>query len=301
MSIPSIESRLFHHFLRFISKKRFLDMQFAFGRFDFNNCKEPPKDIYKVCNVDKSQVEGRNVFILSPKKHVSSNHILYLHGGAYVQNFVKQHWSFLSMLVRETNCTVTAPDYPLAPEYTYKHAFEMLMPLYQRILLSVKPEDTMLMGDSAGGGLALALAQKIKLEKLPPPNQVILLSPWLDITLTNPAITEIDRLDPFLSVRGLRRAGLAYAGQSDPNCFMLSPINGELEQVGEISIFIGTCDLLVADARKLKSIAEKKCVSVNYREYPGMVHVWMFLSFPEAKLAQKEIFDLIIGKKNVKS
>lgn len=299
MYIPSIESKLFYQLLRFINKKRFLEMQFAFRRFNFRNCTEPPKEIYKVCNVGKNQVEGRNVFILSPKKKISSNHILYLHGGAYVQNFVKQHWRFLSMLVRETNCTVIAPDYPLAPEYNYKHTFEMLVSLYQQILISVKPENIMLMGDSAGGGLALALAQKIKLEKLPPPDQLILLSPWLDITLTNPAITEIDRLDPFLSVKGLRKAGLVYAGQSDPNYFMLSPINGELEQVGDISIFIGTYDLLVADARKLKSIAEKKCVAINYREYPGMVYVWMFLSFPEAKLAQKEIFELIIGRKNV--
>ena len=178
MSSPSIGSKLFYHLLRFINKKRFLEMQFAFGRFDFYNCKEPPKEIYRICNVGKSQVGGRNVFVLSPKNHVSSNHILYLHGGAYVQSFVKQHWRFLSMLVRETNCTVTAPDYPLAPEYNYKHAFEMLVPLYRQILKSVKPKNTLLMGDSAGGGLALALAQKIKLENLPSPDQLILLSPF---------------------------------------------------------------------------------------------------------------------------
>lgn len=271
-------------------------MQFAFRRFDFYNCKEPPKEIYKVCNVERRQVKGSNVFTLTPKEQVSRDHILYLHGGAYVQNFVKQHWRFLSMLVEQTNCTITAPAYPLAPEYTHKDAFEMFIPLYQEIITKVEPGHTILMGDSAGGGLALALAQKIKLEKLPRPDRIILLSPWLDITLSNPAIEEIDRLDPFLSVKGLRKAGLVYAGQSDPNSFMLSPINGELEQVGEISIFIGTRDLLVADARKLKMLGDKKGIFINYREYKDMVHVWMFLSFPEAKLAQKEIFDLIMDK-----
>ena len=267
-------------------------MQFAFGRFDFYNCKEPPKGILKICNVSKSVIEGRNVFTLSPKNQISSTQILYLHGGAYVQNFVKQHWSFLAMLVKETNCTVTAPDYPLAPEYTHQDVFSMLVPLCKQIL-SVEAENTILMGDSAGGGLALALAQKIKLEELPSPGQLILLSPWLDITLTNPAITEIDRLDPFLSVKGLRRAGAAYAGRSDPNDFMTSPITGDLDEIGEISIFVGTRDILVADARKLYYRAKERGIFVNYREYPDMVHVWMFLSFPEARLAQQEIFDLI--------
>lgn len=300
--MPSIESKLFYHLLRFINKKRFLEMQFTFGRFDFYNCKEPPKEIYKICNVDKNQFMGRNVFTLCPKKdRVSASHILYLHGGAYVQNFVKQHWRFLAMLVRETHCTVTAPDYPLAPEYTYRDAFEMLVPLYQRLLSKVEQGNSILMGDSAGGGLALALAQKLKVERLPPPQSLILLSPWLDIALNNPEIKAIDRFDPFLSVKGLRKAGLAYAGQSNIDGHMLSPINGPLEQVGDISVFIGSRDLLVADARKLKVLGAKKGIAINYREYKDMVHVWMFLGFPEAKLAQKEIFNLIIDKDNARS
>lgn len=292
---PSVESRLFYYLLRFINKKKFLEMQFAFGRFDFYNCNEPPKETEKTCKVTRSVVDGHNVFTLSPKKHTpSATHILYLHGGAYVQNFVKQHWRFLSMIVKETNCTITAPDYPLAPRYNYKTAFTMLSLLYEQILGSVQPHNIILMGDSAGGGLALALAQKLRMDSLSPPGQLILLSPWLDITLTNPTIPEIDRIDPFLSVPGLRKAGLAYGGESGAHDSVLSPVNGELEDIGRISIFIGTHDLLVADTRKLKILAEAKRVSVNYREYPGMVHVWMFLSFPEAKRAQKEILDLIL-------
>jgi len=294
--MPSIESKLFYSLLRFINKKKFLEMQFAFRKFDFYNSKEPPKEIYKVCSVEKRQVNARNVFTLSPTDNVSTSHVLFLHGGAYVQNFVRQHWRFMSMLVQQTNCTITAPDYPLAPDQTVVDAFEMLLPLYQEVIIKEKPFNTILMGDSAGGGLALALAQKIRRESLPRPHQIILLSPWLDISLTNPSIKEIDRLDPFLSIKGLRKAGLAYAGQIDPNSFMLSPVNGELEDVGDITIFVGTRDILVADARKLKGIADEKGVFINYREYPDMVHDWMFLSFPEAKSAQKEIFDLIINK-----
>lgn len=293
---PSVESRLFYYLLRFINKKKFLEMQFVFGRFDFYNCKEPSRESEKACKITRSVVDGHNVFTLSPKKHApSSTHILYLHGGAYVQNFVKQHWRFLSMIVEETHCTVTAPDYPLAPRYNYKNAFTMLSILYEQMLGNAHAQNIIFIGNSAGGGLALALAQKFRMDNIHPPDQLILLSPWLDITLTNPAIPEIDRIDPFLSVTGLRKAGLAYAGESDADS-ALSPVNGELENVGKISVFIGSHDILVADTRKLKSRAEAKHVSLNYREYPGMVHVWMFLSFPEAKRAQKEILDLILGR-----
>ena len=160
------------------------------------------------------------------------------------------------------------------------------------------------MGDSAGGGFALALAQRMKRDEVPQPTKIILLSPWLDITLKNPEIEKIDSIDPFLSVAGLRKAGLSYAGNSDPENFMLSPVYGPLEQLGRISIFIGSRDLLVADARRLNILALEKNISINYREYKDMVHVWMFLNFRESKEVRKEIIALIIGNdkdKHIKS
>lgn len=156
-------------------------MQFAFGRFNFQNSREPPKAIRAACNIAKRTVNGRDVFILTPKNGMSKKHILYLHGGAYVQNFAKQHWRFLSMLVESTHCTITAPDYPLAPSYTYVQAFSMVTPPYQQIIADAGPENTMVMGDSAGGGFALALCQKLKMDAAPQPKRIVLLSPWLDI------------------------------------------------------------------------------------------------------------------------
>jgi acetyl esterase/lipase len=297
--MASIESKLFYLFLRLIKKKKFLELQFAFGKFDFYDSKEPPREINKVCNVEKLQRHGRNVFILTPKTKKSGVHILYLHGGAYVQNFVKQHWKFLAMLVERTHCTITAPDYPLAPKYTYVDAFEMVIPLYKEILLR-SDGHTILMGDSAGGGFALALAQRIKSENMMQPEKIILLSPWLDISLSNPEIKKISPVDPFLSVVGLRKAGECYAGNSGPENFMLSPINGPLEQLGSISIFIGSKDIFVADTRKLNKLADKKGIPINYREYPDMVHVWMLLNFQESKAARQEIVTLIMEKEEAR-
>ena len=150
------------------------------------------------------------------------------------------------------------------------------------------------MGDSAGGGFALALAQKSKVDDIQQPRKIILLSPWLDISLGNPQIEEVDPFDPFLGVPGLRKAGAAYAGNSDPANFLLSPIYGPLQGLAQISLFIGSRDILVADARKLYRLATQQGTSINYREYESMLHVWMLLNFPESKKAQREIMDLIM-------
>lgn len=293
--MASIESRLFYYLLRLINKKRFLEMQFAFGRFSFQNSREPPKAIRAVCNIAKRIVNDRNVFTLSPKDGLSTRHILYLHGGAYIQNFVTQHWRFLSGLVKGTHCTITAPDYPLAPKHTYVDAFGMVTPLYQQIIRESGPENTLVMGDSAGGGFALALCQQLNIDATPQPKRIVLLSPWLDITLSNPEIDKLDPQDPFLSASGLRKAGRAYAGSSDLNNFMLSPINGLLKGLGDISIFMGTNDILAADARRLCLLAGKQGVSIDYREYKDMVHVWMLLYFRESRKAQEEIRQLILN------
>ena len=150
------------------------------------------------------------------------------------------------------------------------------------------------MGDSAGGGFALALAQKMLTEGVVQPSQIILLSPWLDISLSNPLIEQLDMLDPFLGIEGLKLAAQAYAGDTSLNHYQLSPIHGPLDGLGQISLFIGTKEILLADTRKLKDLMHRKNIPLNYFEYEDMVHVWMFLNLPESKKARQQIIDLLM-------
>ena len=292
--MPSTQSKLFNIFLRLIQKKRFLGRQLAAGKFDLFTRPEPPRAISKSCDVSRYQINGRNVFSLRPKHAEPVKHILYLHGGAYVQRFVSFHWKFLSELVNKANCIITAPDYPLAPENTYKDSFEMVLLLYQQILATTQPGNVIIMGDSSGGGFALALAQKIRDEKLSQPCFILLLSPWLDITLANPQIPELEAADPFLEKQSLQRAGKLYAGDTTTDHHLLSPINGSLEGLGKIVVLAGAKEILVADTRKLYSLATSQGIALHYYEYPDMVHAWMFLNFPEAKKAREQIIDLIL-------
>jgi monoterpene epsilon-lactone hydrolase len=292
--MESMQSIVFNTLLRLTHKKGLLKRQFVKGNFNRFASPSPPARLYQSYHVDKYQVNGRNVFTISPRDgNICKKHILYFHGGAFVTNFLAPHWRFFKKLITNSGCRITAPDYPLAPANTYKEVFAMTVDLYRKILLNNDADDLVLMGDSAGGGLALALAQRLRIDDLPQPKQIILLSPWLDITLSNPEIERLDPIDPFMGIEGLRMAGKAYAGNADPGHYLLSPINGRLEGLGKISIFVGTREILVADARKLKTLLALKSIDINYREYKGMIHAWMLLHFPESKKAKDEIADLI--------
>lgn len=291
--LTSIQSRILNIFLKLINKKTLLRRRYAHKKPDILNHSEPTKKILASFKVDKYQVCGRNVFTISRRDKEPEKYILYLHGGAYVEGFLRPHWDFLHMLISNLNCSITAPDYPLAPENTFKQSFEMVSCLYTELAGKPDKKDFIIMGDSAGGGFALALAQLMKNRNSVQPDHIILLSPWLDLSLSNPDIKDIDPSDYFLDVEGLRLAGKAYAGNESTDCYLLSPINGPLEGLGKISVFAGSREILVADTRKLKAMAEKRGIDINYYEYPGMFHAWMLLNLPESKLARKQIIELI--------
>ena len=214
-------------------------------------------------------------------------------GGGYVNSFASQHWTLMSKLVQALNCTVTAPNYPHAPEYHVHDVFALLLPLYTELAARAGAANVILMGDSSGGGISLALAQRLREEGGEQPRQIILLSPWLDATLSNPDIPEFDRIDPFLGVEGLKYAGEVYARNVDPKNYLVSPVYGSLKDLAPVTLFIGTCDILFPDCRKLRDKAAAEGVTIDYREYDGMVHDWMLGPLPESKHAIREIVEKI--------
>ncbi len=150
------------------------------------------------------------------------------------------------------------------------------------------------MGDSAGGGFALALAQLLLEKGLSQPGKIILLSPWLDITMKNPDAYVLEDKDPMLGIYGLIQMGKAYAGDTNLNHYLLSPINGKINGLGKISLFIGTHEVFLPDARRFRDIALSQGARINYFEYPKMNHIFVLYPIPEAKKATKEIIVNII-------
>lgn len=290
----SLKASLLKFIARMLGLNKFLRKKLDSGDFSKRWVPEPPKNFYKEFNVSTDKIVGHSVFTIAPKKNNCGKYILYLHGGAYVNSFVKQHWDLIAEIVKRTNATLIVPDYPLAPKYTYVDTVKMAENVFEELLIKIAPKDLIFMGDSAGAGLALTLAQKLKIDGRQQPNNIILLSPWLDISTSNIEAIEIEKYDILLNIESLQLAGKLYAGNEDPKNYLMSPIFGSFEGLGKISIFIGTHDLLYPDCIRLKNKLKESKMSFNFFEYPKMFHVWMlFIGLKESKSVLKQIVTLI--------
>lgn len=242
----------------------------------------------------KEKFDGMDTYIIKGENGRREKQILYLHGGGYVFQPEEYHWNWLGRLTKNIDATITVPIYPKTPNHHYQEAFDKVLAIYQKMLTKTDPDKIVFIGDSAGGGFSLALAQLLKEKGLPQPGNNILLYPWLDITMTNPKIKEFED-KALLSQYGLIQMGKSWAGVTDPSNFMLSPINGEIKGLGKISLFIGEYDLFTPDARKFRDMAEREGVTINYFEYSKMLHLFVMFLIPEGKDATKRIIN-IIGK-----
>ena len=291
--MPSIQSRvgeLLVRVLRWKRASRRTRQRVESGRTTYT---EPTKRQRRKYNVTKRDFRGHLVWTIAPKQNPSSKHLIYLHGGGYVNSFASQQWNFMCRLIDALGCTVTAPNYPHAPEYYVKDVFDFMLPLYDEVVTAAGSANVTVMGDSSGGGISLALAQFLRENGREQPANVILLSPWLDASLSHPELPIFNKIDPFLDIQGLKYAGEVYARDVDPTHYLVSPVFGNLQDLAPISLFIGTRDILLPDCRKLRDRAQTEGVNLNYREYDAMLHDWMLISLPESKQALKEIVEVI--------
>ena len=204
-----------------------------------------------------------------PCRHYQPLHaqgtVLYLHGGGYVAGSPDTHKAITSHLARYANARVVVPDYRLAPEHPCPAAIDDAVAVYLGLLdEGVHPDTLTLMGDSAGGGLAMALLQALQARKVALPSSVILFSPWVDLTAT--ALFDTDR-DCLLSPAWLESGALLYAGadtdRARPQC---SPINGELGNLPPVLIQAGSDEILLNDSNRL-------CQALNDAGTPAHLQV----------------------------
>lgn len=249
---------------------------------------QEPKEIEDVCDVSTQEYKERKVFVVTPKEQNETEYtILYIHGGSYMAEVTKEHWEFIKNIAIDTNATIIVPDYPLAPKYTYKEVFEMMEPLYKDVVEKVDSKDFIVIGDSAGGGLALALEEKLSQEGVLMPEKTILISPWLDTRLTNPEIEEVQKRDKELNKIKLQLAGIAYAGKDGKDSYLVNPINGDLSKLKNITILTGTNDILNPDVHIIQEKAKEQGVTIEIKEYENASHIWMIEKNSSQELVQQ--------------
>lgn len=213
-----------------------------------------------------------------PKRGLRSGGVLvFLHGGAYAYPLVEGQWGIVEGLIDRTGLPVIIPDYPLAPKHAATDVFDVVQPIIDEV--QAEFGRVILFGDSAGGGLAISLAMQRRDAGARQVDGLVLYAPWVDVTMTNPAITDVQRLDKILRVPGLAWAGRAWAGDLDPADPRVSPLYGDLSALPPMLIFQGDADILGPDTIEFARAAARAGVDVRLRVEPGGFHVYV-LSVP---------------------
>lgn len=246
-------------------------------------------------NIQTEKFMNRNIYIITPPGGATNNKvIMYLHGGAYVAEIGGDHWNMVGRLIEDTGSTIILPDYPLAPKYTYKDVFKMMEPLYKEVEEKVGANNLILMGDSAGGGISLALIEKISTQNnYEIPSKTILISPWLDVRLDNPRISQVQKNDKELNKESLKLAGIAYAGEDGINNYLVNPVDGDISKLKNVTIFTGTYDILNPDTHILEDKAEQQGIDIQLKEYEKAGHIWIVNQKWDKSLVEKGYNDLI--------
>lgn len=245
-----------------------------------------PEPIIKALNLTNLDY-FEDTFVLEPKNKTTDCVIFYIHGTDFWRKPSRFHYSFIKKLSNKLGAQVVFPVYPKAPAYTAVDIQKMLLERYMYLIEEKQiPADKIIFaGDGAGGGIALALLQKIKYQTLPMPLQAFLFSPWLDVTNSNTDIDAIQPYDSLLNADALREKGEQYAGDLDLTHPAVSPIYGDLTGLCKITIFSGSREIFSADVERLRQIADEYELDININIFKNQIYFFVVLPIPEADAA----------------
>ncbi len=282
-----------YNLVAFVLKLKGLKKIFSKDPIDYKklrkeDVKQPKSSFYKKNSKSFKILDSSITELISTDK--KKKIVLFFPGGAFVSGPTTHHWDTLKEIYKKTNYTIWLCDYPKAPEHKITQITDNIDAVYTEALKKYNHKEIILMGDSVGGTLTIALVQRLVKEEKELPSKIILISPVLDASMSNSQIDEIDAKDILLAKKGVLSAKKMCAENNNLDTPKLSPINGSFNHFSETILFLGTQDIMYPDeqimVRKLKESNIKHKVILG----EGMPHIWPFLPvLKEAKLALSEI------------
>jgi monoterpene epsilon-lactone hydrolase len=259
----------------------------------------PTSALQKDADLREMQCKNRLIFKLNPKTKSNNLHLIYLHGGGFVNPLVKAHWDICSSLIKATQATVYVPLYPLAPEHEHTTSLDWLIHAYETILSDMSHDTNhtiILCGDSAGGNLVLTLSMALKKRGIRLPNLCILFCPWIDLSMQNPMIKKIEKRDVMLKSDELLQCATWWANGLNLDHPLISPCyanDDDLKALPPIQMFLGSDDILCADARQFAQKLKSLQFEIEVHETSNAFHD--FMGAPFLKEA-KDVYQKIILK-----
>ena len=270
-------------FILMKTKPEYMDSQEKVDQFLLERSNISEQEV-KSSLFKSKDIDGTQIFTFGDEN--SENIVMFIHGGAYINEINMQHFLFCYILAHQANAYVIAPVYPLTPNHTYKESFEIITGLYKKILKTEKA--ITMMGDSAGGGFVHSFCQYLNTVDLTQPNHIITFSPWVDISMDN-IPDNISENDPILGKIGLKEIGKAWAGDLDTKNYKVSPLYGDNENLAKTLIFAGDNEIFYKDIVKYVEKLKDDGVDVRLITGKGLFHIYPLFPMPEMRGALKEI------------
>lgn len=297
--MTSLKSRMFNlmmrnsFLLRGKLKKETFDMNTSIEQFR-EDCEKGAARYAKIpegITVKEQSIEGIKSEWLIPEGTNSEKVIMYVHGGGYVSGSCSDHRGFVSKFARFTGVSNLVFEYGLAPEQPFPAALDDSVIVYNWLLSSgYKPENIIIAGESAGGGLCLATLLALKENKIQMPAAAVAISPWTDLTCTSDSYKTKNRFSPA-PLNSWFVFSKHYCGNTPATNPFISPLFGDLKELPPLFINSGVNDELFEDGEKFAAKAKEAGVEVTFSAGVGMVHCYPLLApmFPEATDAMNEI------------
>jgi monoterpene epsilon-lactone hydrolase len=225
--------------------------------------------------IERVTVPDRPAEWLRPPGARTDAAVLYLHGGGYVIGSPRSHRHLAAAIARAAGTTGLLVDYRLAPEHPFPAALEDAVAAYQWLLGGgLAPGRVVVAGDSAGGGLTVALLLALRDRGLSRPAAGVCISPWVDLTCSGATFATKAAVDPIVTRQSTTAMAQAYAGAHDPKAPLLSPLYADLRGLPPLLVQVGSDEVLLDDALGLGERARAAGMDVTVQEWPAMIHVW---------------------------
>jgi len=225
--------------------------------------------------VNETELAGIKTDRIVPAGKTPQGRFLYFHGGGYVLGSPRSHRHMTALLALKTGRELVVPDYRLAPEHVFPAAVEDGLAAYRALLEEGHaPSDIVLGGDSAGGGLTLAVLIKAREEGLPMPAAACLISPWADLKCNSGAYESRAEADPMIDQSGIAEMAALYLGGAAAGDPLASPLFADLTGLPPLFIQVGDAEVLLDDSRVLAERAKAAGVDAMLDVWPEMIHVW---------------------------
>jgi epsilon-lactone hydrolase len=243
-------------------------------------------------------LNGEWIEPVAPNHPAHGRCILYFHGGAYIAMSPRTHRSVTSRLAAGADTRLFALDYRLAPEHPFPAALEDALAAWRAVSAGTPPSRIVVAGDSAGGGLTLALLIALRDAGDQPPAAAVLFSPWTDLAATGNSLIDNDAADPMFFGSWVAPMARYYLGDTPATNPLASPFYADLTGLPPLLFQVGDCEVLLDDSRRVAENAMRSGVEVTLRIWPGVPHAWQVFApiLPEGRAALREAGAFIRSK-----